>query len=339
MRKNESLRAALTSVKLQAGDIVVVKTTDAEVLGFREGAAATVAIKGAEASTMRPNTVVEVLVGPRTRAVGRMVGRLRWRRRYGVYPMALHRMGNPVDLRLATLRLAVGDTLLLDGAFEDISRLADDEGLILLSTLEVRAYRREKARVAIAIMAAVVILAALDLAPILALALVGAAAVLLTKCVDPDEGIGAIDGRLLLLIVSMLTLGAALDRSGALTLILETLSPVLGIASPLVALALIYVTTSILTELVTNSAVAVIMTPIAAGIAVQLGLDPRPFVVAVMFGASASFATPIGYQSNTLVYNAGGYRFSDFLRIGVPMNIIGGIVTVLIAPVIWPLQP
>ncbi|MEH6647913.1 SLC13 family permease, partial [Sulfitobacter sp.] len=144
---------------------------------------------------------------------------------------------------------------------------------------------------------------------------------------------------LLLLIVSMLTLGSALDNSGALALIVAKVSPLLSTVQPIVALALVYTLTSILTELVTNNAVAVLLAPIAAGVAIQLGLDPRPFVVAVMFGASASFATPIGYQTNTLVYNAGGYRFTDFLRIGIPMNIITGAATVLLIPLIWPLVP
>ena len=191
--------------------------------------------------------------------------------------------------------------------------------------------------VALRTMAAVVVLAALNVAPILTLALVGVAVVFLTKCIDAEEGIGSIDGRLLLLIVSMLTLGSALEQSGALTLIVEGLSPMLGTAHPIVALILVYALTSILTELVTNNAVAVLMAPIAAGVAMQLGLDPRPFVVAVMFGASASFATPIGYQTNTLVFSAGGYRFLDFVRIGLPMNIIIGLVTVLVIPLIWPL--
>lgn len=200
-----------------------------------------------------------------------------------------------------------------------------------------RAFRRSRAPVAIGTMAGVVVLAALNVAPILTLALVGVAIVFLTKCIDADEGIGAIDGRLLLLIVSMLTLGSALEQSGALTLIVDGVSPLLAAVRPILALLLVYALTSILTELVTNNAVAVLMAPIAAGIAVQLGLDPRPFVVAVMFGASASFATPIGYQTNTLVYSAGGYRFLDFVRIGVPMNILIGAVTVLVIPLIWPL--
>jgi di/tricarboxylate transporter len=146
----------------------------------------------------------------------------------------------------------------------------------------------------------VVILAALNVAPILTLALIGVAVVLLTNCIDADQGVGAIDGQLLLLIVSMLTLGTALDNSGALLLIVSKISPSLGAVPSIVALALIYALTSTLTELVTNNAVAVLVAPIAAGIAVQLGLDPRPFIVAVMFAASASFATPIGYQTNRL---------------------------------------
>jgi di/tricarboxylate transporter len=209
---------------------------------------------------------------------------------------------------------------------------------MVLSGSPPRAYRRRKAPIAVTILAAVVVLAALEVAAILPLALIGVAVALVTGCIDADEGIGAMDGRLLLLIVSMLVLGAAMERSGALALIVEGLRPVLDRVSPLLALALIYALTSVLTELVTNNAVAVLMTPIAMAIATSLGLDPRPFVVALMFAASASFATPIGYQTNTLVYNAGNYRFADFIRLGVPMNVVVGTVTVFFIPVFWPLS-
>lgn len=337
VRGDVSLRQALDDTDLRAGDIVVLATREAELMGFRDGTVAGKVIAGTEPSMARRSTVVEVLVGPNTRAVHRMIGRLHWRRRYGVYPMALHRGGTALDMRLSMMRLAVGDTMLLDGTPDDIARLVDEERLIMLSPVAARAFRRSRAPIAIATMAAVVVLAALNVAPILTLALVGVAIVFLTKCIDADEGIGAIDGRLLLLIVSMLTLGSALEQSGALTLIVDGILPLLATARPVLVLLLVYTLTSILTELVTNNAVAVLMAPIAAGVALQLGLDPRPFVVAVMFGASASFATPIGYQTNTLVYSAGGYRFLDFMRIGVPMNILIGAVTVLVIPLIWPL--
>ena len=337
VRGDVSYRQSLDDTALEAGDSVVLATREAELMGFRDGAVAGKAIAGTEPSTARRTSVVEVMVGPNTRALHRMIGRLHWRRRFGVYPMALHRNGTAQDMRLAMMRLAVGDTLLLEGNTDDITRLVEEERLIMLSPVTARAFRRSKAPIAIGTMAAVVVLAALNVAPILTLALVGVAIVFLTNCIDADEGIGSIDGRLLLLIVSMLTLGSALEQSGALALIVDAVSPLLATARPIVALVLVYALTSILTELVTNNAVAVLMAPIAAGVALQLGLDPRPFVVAVMFGASASFATPIGYQTNTLVYSAGGYRFLDFVRIGVPMNIIIGAVTVVVIPLIWPL--
>ncbi|MBU2358887.1 MAG: anion permease, partial [Alphaproteobacteria bacterium] len=124
--------------------------------------------------------------------------------------------------------------------------------------------------------------------------------------------------------------------TGAVQLIVDTLAPVLDGLPPILLLAALYTVTSILTEMVTNSAVAVILTPIAVGLATQAGIDPRPLVVGVMFGASASFATPIGYQTNTLVYGAGDYRFADFLKIGVPMNVIVGVASVLAIPLFFP---
>lgn len=335
IRGDVSLRHALSGLTLATGDRIVLRTSDTEIMGFRDQTDPRVQIAGAELAATRQHRVIEAIaktdMGP--------VAQLGWRRRYGVYPIALHRRGEAVDMAQDALHLRPGDTVLLDGPVEDIVRLAREEDLIPLAPIAARAYLRHKAPLALAILAAVVLGAALDLAPILPLAIIGAALVLVTGCVGTDEGLGAIDGKLLLLIVGMLVLGTSLDKTGAMAMIVNGLSGPLAAMGPLLALAVIYAITSILTEVVTNNAVAVIMTPIAAGIAAQLGLDPRAFVVAVMFAASASFATPIGYQTNTMVYSAGGYRFADFLRIGLPMNIVAGLVTVLLAPVIWPLTP
>lgn len=336
VRGDASLRRDLDAVRLEPGDIVVVKTRDVDLMALREGLSRGAELAGLASPKSRPAQVVELLVGPGSKAIGRTLGRLRWRRRFGVYPLALHRQGESVGERLETTPLRVGDTLLVDGAPADIARLADDQRLIDLRPNQARAFRRGKAPVAIAILIGVVLLAGLDVAPILPLALIGAALVLATGCIEHDEGMAAMDGRLLLLIVSMLILGSALDHTGAVPLIVDGLTPLLGGINPWLALAVVYAFTSIATELVTNNAVAVLMTPIAVGLAASLGVDPRPFVIAVMFAASASFATPIGYQTNTLVYGAGGYKFADFLRIGVPMNIVVGTVTVLTLPILWP---
>ena len=175
--------------------------------------------------------------------------------------------------------------------------------------------------------------------PIAGLAVIGAAFVLATRCIEPDEAFAAIDWRILTLIIAMLAIGKALDKTGLVGIVVDAATPLLERAPPIVALALVYVLCSALTEAVTNNAVGVIATPVAIALANSLGADPRPFVIAVMFAASASFMTPIGYQTNTLVYNIGGYRFADYLKLGAPLNAITAILTITLIPVFWPLTP
>lgn len=146
-----------------------------------------------------------------------------------------------------------------------------------------------------------------------------------------------VDGRLLSLIFAMLAIGAALEHTGAVSLIANAIAPALGNLPPFLIVWAIYLLTSVLTELVSNNAVAVVVTPIAIGLAAALGIDARPLVVAVMVAASASFATPIGYQTNMLVYGPGGYRFTDFMRVGIPLNLTVGLLASAVIPMLWPL--
>ena len=231
----------------------------------------------------------------------------------------------------------VGDTLLIEGAPEDIQRMADELNLVDVAKPSARAYRRSHAPIAIAALAGLVLLAAFGVAPILALAIIAVAVVLLTKCVDSDEAFSFVEGQLLALIFAMLAIGAALESSGAVTLIVEGLAPYMMNLPPWAIVWAIYLLTSLLTELVSNNAVAVVVTPIAIGLAQVMGIDPRPLVVAVMVAASCAFATPIGYQTNTLVYGPGGYAFSDFLKVGVPLNLSVGMLASALIPLIWPL--
>lgn len=332
LRGDLSLRRELAEVVLQAGDRVVLRTPMSEVLALQESRELRLVDKLSSVQT----ATVEVLITPGCHMVGRSLGSMRLRRRYGVYPLAVHRRNQNIGRQLDDLVVQVGDTLLLEGAPGDIQRLAADMELVDISTPSERPYRRGKAPIVIAVMAAVIGLAALDLAPILWLAFVGVAIVLVTRCIDADEAFGSIEGRLLALIFAMLGVGAGLEASGAVTMIVGWVAPSLQGLPPFLVILCIYALTSFLTEIVTNNAVAVILTPIAIGLAVQLGVDPRPLVVAVMFGASASFATPIGYQTNTLVYGPGGYRFSDFLRIGVPLNIVMMLAMSLLIPLFFP---
>ena len=161
--------------------------------------------------------------------------------------------------------------------------------------------------------------------------------VLLARCIDADEAFSFVEGQLLVLIFSMLAVGAALQESGAVALIVNAIAPYLMLLPGFLVIWAIYLLTSLLTEMVSNNAVAVVVTPIAIGLAEAMGIDPRALVVAVMVAASASFATPIGYQTNTLVYGPGGYRFTDFLKIGVPLNLSIGVLASALIPVFWPL--
>ncbi|MDG3041939.1 SLC13 family permease [Roseicyclus marinus] len=333
LRGDASLRRAMDQVVLQAGDRVVLRTDMAEVLGLQ----ASKELKTVDKLSSVRTTTVEVLITPGARLVGRTLGDLRLRRRYGVYPLAVHRRNQNIGTQIDNLSIRVGDTLLLEGDPADIQRLAADMDLVDVSQPSERAYRRAKAPIAIGAMAAIVVLAALDVAPILVLAVIAVAIVLMTGCIDADEAFSFVEGRLLALIFAMLAVGAALDHTGGIELIVGQVAPTLMDLPPWVLVWAVYFITTTLTELVSNNAIAVIMAPIAIALAEAVGVDPRPLVVAVMIAASACFATPIGYQTNMLVYGPGGYRFTDFMRIGIPLNLSLGVVVCLAIPLFWPL--
>lgn len=333
LRGDASLRRALGDVVLEQGDRVVLRTQMSEVLGLQANPEVRLVD---QLSSVRTSTV-EVLITPGCRMVGRSLGQLRLRRRYGVYPLAVHRRNQNIGRQLDDLVVQVGDTLLIEGALEDIRRLASDMDLIQISHPSERAFRRGHAPIVIGVLAAVVGLSALNVASIQVLALIGVVIILLTRCIDSEEAFGFIEGQLLAMIFGMLIVGAGLESSGAAQLLVDLVEPYLRDLPGWALIAAVYLVSMTLTEVVSNNAVAVIVTPVAIGLAQTLGVDPRPLVVAVMFAASASFATPIGYQTNTLVYGPGGYRFTDFLRVGLPLNALAALTSTLLIPLIWPL--
>ena len=335
IRGDVSLRRQMDRAVLQAGDRVIIRTGVNELLGLRENKS--LSLTGQlDAVSQKSTITVEALITPGAKLVGRVLGDLRLRRRYGVYPLAVHRRAERVGSVLDEVRVQVGDTLLLEGAPDDISRLAAEQGLADLTRPSDRPYKREKAPIVIAILGLVVVGGASGMMPIAALAVIGVGLALLSRCIDAEEAFDAIDGRLLALILSMLAVGRALQDTGAVALLVDAVAPLLMQMPPQLVLWLVFMLASVLTEAVTNNAVAVVVTPIAISVAESLGVDARPFVVAVMIAASASFATPIGYQTNTLVYAPGGYRFTDYMRLGIPMNLGVGVLSAVLIPVWWP---
>lgn len=333
IRGDQSLRRNLEAVQLQVGDRVVLRTQMTELLSLQSNKS----LKRVDQVSAVETTTVEVLITPGCKMIGRSLGALRLRRRFGVYPLAVHRRNQNIGRQLDELVVRVGDTLLLEGAPADIQRLAEEMALVDVAQPSARAFRRGHAPIALGALAGIVILSAMGVAPILACAVIAVAVVLLTRCVDADEAFSFVEGQLLALIFAMLAVGAALQSTGAVDLIVNAIAPFLGQLHGAFVIWAIFILTSVLTEMVSNNAVAVVVTPIAISLADALGVDARPLVVAVMVAASCSFATPIGYQTNTLVFGPGGYRFSDFLKVGVPLNLTVGILSALIIPMIWPL--
>ncbi len=338
LRNSLSVRHEIETVTLQAGDRLVLESPMSEVLSLKREGDMLIGADDLEAVSEQKAMLVEAVVAPGSRLTGAPLKSFRLRRRFGVYVVAIHRHGGEIDQHLGRVRLNVGDSVLLEGTSENIERMSRELGLVDLSAPTEQAYRRDRALAAGLTLVGVVLLAAFNVMPIAGLAVIGVAVVLFSGCLDPEEAFDTIDWRILALIVAMLAIGASLQNTGAIELIVAAAGPFLAIASPLMLLAAVFAVTSILTETVTNNAVAIVITPVVIALAVAAGLDPRPYVIAVMIAASAAFATPIGYQTNTLVYGPGHYRFTDFVKVGLPLNIIVMLVTVTLIPLIWPLE-
>lgn len=333
IRGDRSLRRNLQGVELAVGDRVVLRTQITELLALQRNKE----LKRVDQVSAVETTTVEALITPGCKMIGRSLGSLRLRRRFAVYSLAVHRRNQNIGRQLDDLIVKVGDTLLLEGAPADIQRLSIEMEMVDVSKPSARAFRRSHAPLVIAALIGLVTLAALGVAPIFLLSILAVSFVLITRCIDAEEAFSFVDGRLLALIFSMLAIGVALEASGAVALIVNAIAPALGNLPPFLIIWAIYLLTSVLTELVSNNAVAVVVTPITIGLATALGIDPRPLVVAVMVAASASFATPIGYQTNMLVYGPGGYKFTDFMRVGIPLSLSIGVLASAVIPILWPL--
>ena len=323
---SEIVRDNVQERVMKKGDSLIVVANTSELLTLNEKVGLRVGMRRGQERT-GDTVVVEAVVAPHRSTAGERIVDLSLGRRYGVRVLGAHRHRHIPGSDLESVKLRPADKLLLEGPPDNFDALTEDADLVSVSRPSGRPYRRGKAPIALLALIAVVVLSAFNVMDIGILAMLAVAGILVLRCIDSEEAWGSIDGSILVLIFSMLIIGAGLERSGGVNLIVNAIAPTLAELPPLATLVAIYVISSVLTELVTNNAVAVLVAPIAIGLATQMGVDPRPFLIAVMIGASASFATPIGYQTNTLVYGAGNYRFSDFLKIGIPMNVIVGVAT------------
>lgn len=280
--------------------------------------------------------LVEGLVAPHSRLIGHTLKELDFHWRYKAIVLAIQRRGQALREKLAGTRLRFGDALLLLGLNQDIARLRGDDNLIVLEERRDVPLQTDRAPAALAILAAVVGLAALNVLPILVTAILGCAAMTLVGCLRLEDAYRAIDWRVIVLLAGVLPLGIAMENTGAAQLLADTTLLLAKDGGPIVVLGLLYLLTATLTEVMSNNAAAILLAPIAITSAEKLGVSPKPFLMAVTLAASTSFATPIGYQTNTMVYNAGGYRFTDFMRAGLPLNLLFWGLAVFFIPKFWP---
>ena len=331
-RNNTIVRHNLEDHVLASGDTLVISASPRELAAFAESREFEVGIGGikggvALASEQRTPDVqlYEATIAPTHPSIGRHLDEIPMLSRLRIRILGISRARHLPGPDLRTARLRAADTLLIAARPEELEALQENVHLAGLSKSEAAPYRRAKAPIAVVTLLATVLLAAAGVMPIEGLAIIGVAVVLLTRTIDPGEAWASIDGSLLVLIFAMLAIGIGFQNAGSVDLIVGWVAPWLELAPMLLLILTVYALTSILTEAVTNNAVAVVMTPIVIGLSNELGLDSRPLLVAVMMAASASFATPIGYQTNTLVYAAADYKFMDFVKIGIPMNIVVGV--------------
>jgi di/tricarboxylate transporter len=344
IRNGVAVVGNIFQTELEAGDRLVLACRPSGFVQARSVEGLRLAAEereGLETISAHEGSIVEGVIGPRSTIVGQTINELNFRQRFRMIILAIHRRGINMRDRIDSLPLEQGDTILMMGTDQAREQIRRGDDILLLDRPHTSSTDlRKKAPIVLLTMIGIVSLVSFNLVPITGAAIVGVAIILVSGVLRPKEAYASIDWSILILIYGMLGIGTAMESTGASGLVAGFIAniPQLGLSDSLhllLILACFYLATSILTEALSNNATIVLMAPIALQLGVALQVDPRPFVIAACIASSASFSTPIGYQTNTYVYSVGGYRFADFLRIGLPLNIIYFIGTVALAPVLW----
>jgi di/tricarboxylate transporter len=339
VRQGRTMTLPRVNTVLEEGDVLWVRSDLAAMRAFR--AAAWVRIRpkkkwadeGLEAGDA---TIVEAVVAPGSPLIGNSLADSDFRNRYGATVLAIRHHDEIRHSRLATAPLSAGDALLIEAPRSQMGRLRDRREFVVISDMGPLEEEPRRRWVASAIVAGVVVAATTGLAHIAVAAVVGAIALVLTRCLHLDEAYAAIDWQVVFLLGGILPLGLALEKSGGAALLAGLLVDGVGSYGPVAILSALFLVTTLLTAFMSNNATAALLIPIALTTAASLGIDPRPLIITIAFGASAAFMTPVGYQTNLLVYGPGSYRFSDYVRVGVPLTLIYWLLVTLLVPVFWP---
>lgn len=341
--RGEEVIFAVTALDLEVepGDSLIVEGTPAGITGFieQEGVEIASVVEDEKRVQVRSMdlSIVESVVLPDSPFVGRTVATLGLNRLYGVKVMAIQRHGLQHRYRLRGMRLKGGDVLLLQSDRRGLDALRETGAVMVVEGVDHLMTQSARAPVALAVLGLVIALASLGVAPLAILALGGVGVLIATGTLRAKEAVSTLDASVLLLIASSIPLGIGMEKTGLAMDITNWLVTSLEGVGPVAVLSGFYLLTSVFSSFLSNNATAVLLTPIALGVASALGVDARPFLLAIAFGASASFATPVGYQTNLIVMGPGGYTFGDYFRFGLPLNVLLWIVATVLIPVFYPL--
>jgi di/tricarboxylate transporter len=332
IRGDRAFAEPLDAKTLQPGDVLAVRVDRGTLVDLldAEGLDVLADVDVDDAELEAPDdakNLVEVVVAPGSRLVGESLASVAFRQQYDATVLALRRGGALIRERMDNLPLRVGDTLLVQGPADRLARLENNPDFIVAQEIERPDFRVGKTPIAVGLVAAVVLAAALTPIPIVAAALAGALGMIVTGCLRPTEVYDTVQWDVIFLLAGVIPLGLALETTGGAALIADGVVSLAARLPPVAVLGLLYVITAVLTNIVSNNASVVLMVPVAIEIATQLGTDVLAFVLAVTFAASTAFMTPVGYQTNLFVYGPGGYRFTDYLRVGGPLQLVFAVVT------------
>ena len=328
------------SQMLEVDDVLLVRGDWDKIEDFRKRADLEIDPEnryGHDKSSAR--ILVEVMVKPATTIEGSSLEELDFRRNHDAIALAIHQRGRILRDKIKDVRLTAGDVLLLLVNDEAATALRGDERFVVLSEREDTRRTPKRAIAAVLIMVSVVIISGMHWLPIPVAAIAGAVAMAIAGCYGRKDLYVGIDWKIIVLLAAILPLGTAIENSGLSQTLVQAGMGFVGEHGPLAALLMVYLLTALLTELMGHNPSVVLMVGIAISVAHTVGADPRPFIIAVAFAAATSFATPVGYPTNTMVYYAGGYRFMDFMKVGIPLIAIFCAISMYMIPLFWPLQP
>ena len=328
--------------KLQVDDILFVKGSVESFLQMKE--VEKVSLLTDEKLTQNEleqedNILIECMVTDQSNLIGKTIVNSNFRKRFYAFILAIRREGSIIRKKIAHVLIQSYDTLLIYGGRKELSKLANTSGFILLGEVEEQLVKVRFWWVSIISIIFTILFAAVGLLPIIKGALLSVVILLALRIITPNEAYQSIHWQVIILIAALIPLGTVIETTGTASFIGDSIAQLVRLFSdsyqPYILLGITYLITMILTEVSSNTATAIIMTPIVLSLAAKMGIDARPLIFGVCFAASASFSTPVGYQTNLMVYGPGGYKFSDFIKVGLPLSITLWLTAIIFIPMIW----